>query len=939
MTPAGKPSLKKRRRTRVLGPTASVQQPAATSVQPQFLSRRLQQAPQTLAVTSFRISAAQSQSVGPPTPAQTTSRNEADCMHLLRNSGRSASFFGNTPGDLLSDLVQAGSDPQLIDEAWVLNHSRWIVWKLAGYALHLPSLSAQLPAAPCDFSVNSLREQLRYRYDIEKGQGKRSVLRKIMDGDSGPSRPMVVCVASILEPGGNGHSGARLEVTDGWWPAVALLDDALTMRCRAGQIKVGDKLWVVGAQPPAKESKTELKPSANGELVLRFHANGTRKARQHSRLGWQRMSPRSFALPIRSLHPDGGSVCCMDVVIQRVYQTLYREQTNGGTTIFRDADAEGVASKRHQTRQDSRREEITNKIMQKHQDPSRRRDKGSSLAHGLESRGLDSLDDADLYMAVTSSNDPDAFAQSLTESQRHRLYRAMEQRRNEVATEIQAALEGDEHCAVRDVTQLFRVHLSDATVPSSPDFSNSQDSCVMTVWGCHEDTRRMFTEGRRLRLFNVHGANRSSGISCFNYRRDSQVEVVTTAGQLQNSPRAFIPRSPVLFDQLSDRGAGAQVDFTGVVLSLSSAATEMARAKGRMFVLDHTKTVLCLQTWQFTDAKLLGTARSNNSNGQQRQVLCTVEVRDAFYGGRDSWSGGTHLTYCTEDSALIYRNVQPLSGSRRPFSGSGRGRRVDTELDRWLASPAAIATIEVMEAQVSSCLEIEQAQFHTSIGSDVGAEVTTLVLDRSTVEFSGCLLANRCRADALPAAEALLSTQSTVGRRLTVSQDTTAAQSGTVVGEAHIWVSSSAAGAAGVQAAVVDHNVLTMMLGGVGVSKDPASDLLLHVGAAAAAAASSEQPAQQQQQPCCITRMVWRLVRDGICDCVGQQEVVTRYLPAPVVANRQQQSGAIVTPHLRGQLALHRAQTLQRHVSVRALEEQLLQPSGSSPSILALHVH
>ena len=48
-------------------------------------------------------------------------------------------------------------------------------------------------------------------------------------------------------------------------------------------------------------------------------------------------------------------------------------------------------------------------------------------------------------------------------------------------------------------------------------------------------------------------------------------------------------------------GAGAQIDFTGVVLSLTSSATERARSKGRVFVMDQSQTVVCLQIWQFPD--------------------------------------------------------------------------------------------------------------------------------------------------------------------------------------------------------------------------------------------------------------------------------------------------------------------------------------------------
>ncbi len=752
-TPAGKPPTKQRRRTRVLESNGRVQHPPPRV---QFLSRRLQQSVQVVSLSDLYVSCARQREES-DVPAWSASRSDAECARIVRNCGRGTSFFGNTARDLLLDLVRTGADPKLVDESWILNHSRWIMWKLAAYALHLPVLKAHVPDAPCGFNVSSLREQLRYRYDVEKGLGKRSVLRKIADGDAGPSRPMVLCVVSLLAPAKDGETGARLEVTDGWWPAIALLDDTLTMRCTAGQIKPGDKLWVVGAQPPAKESKTALKPTT-GELNLRLHANGTRKAHRHSRMGWQRMSPRSFALPIRSLQPDGGTVCCMDVVVQRVYQTLFREQTKRGTVVFRNSEAEALASKQYQVTLDSRREEISAKVMRKHQNTSS--NKGTGFNRGASARGLDTLDDDELYQAVISSNDPDALAHSLSDHQRNSLYKAMEQRRNDIATEIQVALESDEGCAARVVTQLFRMHLSDATVPSSPDFSNSQNTCVVTVWGCHEDTKRVFTEGRRLRLFNVHGANRSSAISSFNFRQDSQVEVVDSAEQPNSGRPVFVPRTSVSFSQLSECGTGAQVDFAGVVLSLSSAATDVARAKGRLFLMDHTKHIVCLQMWQFPNAKQVGTPKDHAA----RPTLTAVEIRDAFYGGRDSWSGGTHLAYCTEDTAVGFRNLRL---SRNQMVGRASSQ-ANSDLHRWLAGPTALLAIETVEGQLSEHLESEQAQFVTSTGPATSTATNLMVIERGTVELTGSLLANRCRADALLTAEALLSAQSAEGRRLTV---------------------------------------------------------------------------------------------------------------------------------------------------------------------------
>ena len=867
--PPGQLPAKRRRRTRVLSPNASQQRdgPAqaapASAARQRYLSRRMQDDPPAAPLSALATRG-----------GLVRRQVSAQCAEVLQVSGRSTTFFDRKPVDLLADLIRAGADGKLVDEAWVKNHSRWIVWKLAGYAQWLPSKNL-LPDEPCGFSVASLREQLLYRYDVEKGQGKRSALRKIMDGDAGPSRPMVLCVASVCSPCAE-HAGYKLEVTDGWWPASALLDNTLSGHAASGKISVGDKLWLVGASV-AKASKTELKP-VEGELTLAFHANGTRKASFHTRLGLQRMSPRSFVLPICTLRPDAGRVCCMDVVVQRVYQTLYREQMKDGRFVFRDSRAEAAASKSHQTRIETKREEIMASFIRKHEVQ-----KEQAMRSGLStfSRGVDNLDNDELYAAVAASSDPHAASRSLSNDQRRRLHRAMDQQQEALHTEMQAALEED--TPNRNVSALFRVHLTDAAAAAAASptshFSNSPNSCVMTVWRDNEDG--LFAEGRRLRIFNVHGATRSTGIACFNFRRDSQIETVPSVGARWPS---FVARSPVSLASLSGCGVGSQIDFCGVLLSLSGPATEIARSKGRVYLLDQTKSVACLQLWKFQDMRTPGVAK-----GASRRTAMIVEVRDGFYGGRDPWSSGTHthLAYCTEDTAVSLRNVSRAAGRPRAESC------VNHDLADWLTSPAAPNIVSIVEDQVSACLEAAQPLVMTSPLADSDNALSapaSRIVEHASVEFTG-LLAEKCQAGSLEAAEKAIDAKGTDSRRLTLpAGDNSEARS--LAGLAQVCISED--GERERVLAVLDRDMALLLLRASGASSEPASVLLT--------------PRSQRPEGS-MDRMVWRLVRDGICGSAGSGSVA--YLPGAAFGS------GTGTPQLRGQLALHRAQTLQRRVAVR----------------------
>ena len=149
-------------------------------------------------------------------------------------------------------------------------------------------------------------------------------MRKLLDGDANPRRPMVLFVAELhthkpaeaAAQAGDAEAagpqamaqGQVLEVTlsDGWWGCVAHLDRQLSYfasspgmgPCGGAEgssknpsrrrLRVGDKLFIVGAT----EGGPSRLPGQDREAkTLRLHVNGTRKARQTARLGWARCRP------------------------------------------------------------------------------------------------------------------------------------------------------------------------------------------------------------------------------------------------------------------------------------------------------------------------------------------------------------------------------------------------------------------------------------------------------------------------------------------------------------------------------------------------------------------------------------------------------------------------------------------------------------------------
>lgn len=147
-----------------------------------------------------------------------------------------------------SFFASANVNPMLINSAWVGNHYRWIVWKLACMEQRFPDQFARQILTP-----RNVLEQLKYRYDREIDRCQRSALRRIIEHDDAAGKAMVLCVAAISESG-------TLELTDGWYGIQAHCDAALKRFIEVGKIFVGVKLIICGAElvSPGAASPLEI---------------------------------------------------------------------------------------------------------------------------------------------------------------------------------------------------------------------------------------------------------------------------------------------------------------------------------------------------------------------------------------------------------------------------------------------------------------------------------------------------------------------------------------------------------------------------------------------------------------------------------------------------------------------------------------------------------
>ena len=254
-------------------------------------------------------------------------------------------------------LVRAPAiDPAKASPAWVANHWRWIVWKLASYIRAFPGARSRVEGW---FTPAGVLERLEARYRTQFVEGRRSALHRVLETDAHPGSHMVLCVARVLPPHEGGVEGAdalrELELTDGWWGVTGVCDPWLSKLVGRGKICAGQKLRLMGCKATGLDGGlTPLSPGASG-VRLSLHVNGTRRARWDTRLGFA-AEREMFTVPLGSVLPlrvprgatGPGLVPGVFFLVQRVYPALHRERRGSGEgeVVFLGEEAEAAVQER-----------------------------------------------------------------------------------------------------------------------------------------------------------------------------------------------------------------------------------------------------------------------------------------------------------------------------------------------------------------------------------------------------------------------------------------------------------------------------------------------------------------------------------------------------------------------------------------------------------------
>ncbi|KAI8585763.1 BRCA2, oligonucleotide/oligosaccharide-binding, domain 1-domain-containing protein, partial [Geranomyces variabilis] len=377
-----------------------------------------------------------------------------------------------------AQLLQKDVSANLVTEQWVKNHFRWIVWQLAGQVRSFPELEPKIWQKDAAFN------KLVYRYEREINCASRSAIKKIVERDDIPESYMVLSVSQISK-GLLSNENWDLELTDGWYPIKASIDEALQLYMRQRKILVGDKISVCGAQLVGPAEPCPVL-EATDAVRLKLAVNGTHRARWNARLGYQRS--RHFIVGLRQVLPAGGAVPCVDVVVCRRYVPRFLEKLPEGGSVFRNQRAEEEACRVWQREHSKALQRAISAVEAEFANVDESPD-GTAEAADWEEEIKATTDPAERVRLKACQKE------AVENAQRS----AMERRQALMMDEVNARMETE--MPSRDVSKFITFRVCD--YPPEGILVHQTREALLTVWNPDEALASRLQEGRRFKIYNL----------------------------------------------------------------------------------------------------------------------------------------------------------------------------------------------------------------------------------------------------------------------------------------------------------------------------------------------------------------------------------------------------------------------------------------------------
>ncbi|XP_027069863.1 protein BREAST CANCER SUSCEPTIBILITY 2 homolog B [Coffea arabica] len=477
-------------------------------------------------------------------------------------------------------LVQPEVSPYHVSKEWVKNHYKWIVWKLASYERCYPAkFSGKL------LSVSNVLEELKYRYDKEVNHGHRSAVKRILEGDAPPSSRMVLCISSVLSVCGTevgcqpiasreveSGAAAKIELTDGWYSIIALLDVLLSKKLAAGKLFIGQKLTIWGAGLCGWAGPVSpLEAPRTSTLLL--HMNGTYRTHWADRLGFCKVD--GLPLAFRSIKSTGGVVPSTLVGILRIYPVVYWERSSDGGFIVR--------SERMYTKMlhsyNKRRSVVVEDVLSKFQGEN-------ETFHTLDDN--DSEEGAKIMKMLEKAAEPEVIMAEMTSEQLTSFasYQAKLEmlRHSDMQKSLETALKAA-GLGGREVTPFMRVKVVGLTSKDSPQKCFPHTGLI-TIWNPTEKQQSELVEGRVYAVSCLTPSTSDSSTLYLQTNGSSTKWLSLSPSAIEHFKPFFTPRKSILLSNLGEVSLSSEFDIAACVVYVGDAYTTDRHKKQWVFVTD-----------------------------------------------------------------------------------------------------------------------------------------------------------------------------------------------------------------------------------------------------------------------------------------------------------------------------------------------------------------
>ncbi|KAF8089808.1 hypothetical protein N665_0496s0017 [Sinapis alba] len=475
-------------------------------------------------------------------------------------------------------LTESGASLQQASRKWVINHYRWIVWKLACYETCYPVI-----CRGNFLTITNVLEELKYRYEREVNHGHCSAIKRILSGDALASSMMVLYISAInpktdndsQEALGSGSgSNVKVELSDGWYSMNAALDVNLTKQLNAGKLFVGQKLRILGAGLSGWATPTSpLEAVISNTICLLLNVNGTYRAHWAERLGF--CKEVGIPLAFNCIKGNGGPVPKTLAGITRIYPILYKERLGERKSIVRSERMESRMIQLH----NQRRSALVEGLMCEYE-------RGLNGVHSQND--TDSEEGAKVFKLLETASEPELLMaeMSLEQLTSFTTYKSKFEAAKQIQMEnsVAKALE-DAGLGERDVTPFMRIRLVGLTNLSYEGEHNPKEG-IVTIWNPTERQRTELTEGK---IYIVKGLvpMNSDSETLYLHARGSNSRWEPLSPKASSSFQPFFnPRKPISLSDFGGLPLSSEFDIAAYVVYVGNVYTDVEQKKQWVFVTD-----------------------------------------------------------------------------------------------------------------------------------------------------------------------------------------------------------------------------------------------------------------------------------------------------------------------------------------------------------------